>query len=393
MSVSGGQGRRNWDRYGEYIYLSDGRRVIRGPKAEVACTVMAEYRLERLSDRNADVWEEFNDHSMEGSAFHSLWWKELVEGTSPTEMHYFLQYRDDEIHALFPFKQHSIGPFGGLVPPTDPQCLPVILADGLDSRALRCAVEDLRKVTIGGTTLSFIVLSTMHSGVFDGLAHYRLLPWSHYGDMVLDLSEFPPERIWHSFRQTGGQRKYIRRFDKDGFAVTEARTLDDLRLFYTYYEANIRHIGATPWPFSRFAWLCDSKADDVRITLLSKGPLVAGGLLQLLDRPRKTVYSLYLSLNRALPGYHPTYYLHWEAVTWAWEHGYEKVSFGVQRPDDENPRYLIKKSFGAQFTPWHSRLIPLTRPFSVVARWRSRRSLHHSTSHPAAVSSTGPPVE
>src|SRR5512143_399017 len=26
--------------------------------------VMTEYRLERLSDQNADVWEEFNDHSL-----------------------------------------------------------------------------------------------------------------------------------------------------------------------------------------------------------------------------------------------------------------------------------------------------------------------------------------
>jgi hypothetical protein len=330
---------------------------------------------------------------MEGSPFHGLWWKELVERTSSAEMQYFLQYRNDEIHALFPFKKHSIGPFAGLVPPTDPQRLPAVLADGFDPRALRCAVRDLRKVATGGTTLSFIVLSTLRGGLFDGLTDYRLLPWSHDGDMVLDLSLFPPERIWDSFRQKGGQRKYIRRFDRDGFAVTEVRTLDDLRLFYTYYEANIRHIGGTPWPFSRFAGLCDSRADEVRITLLARGPLVAGGLLQLCDRPRRTVYSLYLSLNRALRGYHPTYYLHWEAVTWAWNHGYGKVSFGVQRPDEGNPRYVIKKSFGAQFTPWHSRLIPLTRPFSVVARWRSRGPLRDGTSHPAALSPTGQPVE
>jgi lipid II:glycine glycyltransferase (peptidoglycan interpeptide bridge formation enzyme) len=104
----------------------------------------------------------------------------------------------------------------------------------------------------------------------------------------------------------------------------------------------------------------------MRITLLSKNSTVAGGLLMFTYKPQKTVYFQYLSLNRTLPNtYHPTYYLFWEAINWAWNNNYEKISFGPQHLDENNPRYRIKNEFGGNFEPIYSKMIPLTNLFTL----------------------------
>ncbi len=83
-------------------------------------------------------------------------------------------------------------------------------------------------------------------------------------------------------------------------------------------------------------------------------------------KPRNTVYLTYLSLNRNLPNtYHPSYYLWWEAINWAWNNHYEKIFFGAQHLDENNPRYRIKSEFGAKFHPIYSKRIPLTKIFSM----------------------------
>ena len=89
-------------------------------------------------------------------------------------------------------------------------------------------------------------------------------------------------------------------------------------------------------------------------------------------KPQKTVYLQYLSLNRNLPNtYHPSYYLFWEAITWAWKNNYEKLSFGVQNLDENNPRYRIKSEFGGNFEPLHSKMIVVSNILNAAQR------LHH----------------
>jgi lipid II:glycine glycyltransferase (peptidoglycan interpeptide bridge formation enzyme) len=104
----------------------------------------------------------------------------------------------------------------------------------------------------------------------------------------------------------------------------------------------------------------------MRITLLSKKSLIAGGLLMFPNKLKKTVYFSYLSLNRNLPNtYHPTYYLWWEAINWAWNNNYENISLGAQYFDENNPRYRIKNEFGAKFKPIYSKLISLKKIFTL----------------------------
>jgi lipid II:glycine glycyltransferase (peptidoglycan interpeptide bridge formation enzyme) len=350
---------------------------------------MADYYLERLNEENAKRWEEFNAASPDGSLFHSLKWKPIAERFSRTPWHHFLLYKNDAVVGLFPLIENTIHGFRGFVPASYPMSLPLILKDYSDPFALQYAIEELRGMDGDRKQISFICPATLHSETFDTITTYPLFPYpfsnSPYegeGDMVLDLSESPPETIWNAFSNKKGQRKMIRRFEENGFEITEVRSEDDLRLFYQYYEENMRHIGGNLPLFSCFTEMLKTMSDEIRITLLSKGSLVAGGAFNILDRPRRKVHGVYLSLNRALPNkYSPSYYLYWEAVNWAWENDYEKFTFGREYSNDlneRNPHYRMKRDFGARFEPIFSRMIPLTKIFTLGVKYKNYQAQRQS---------------
>ncbi len=325
---------------------------------------MADYRLTRLDDENAGEWEEFNEHSAEGSLFHTPRWKEVLARTSEEREHYFLLFKDGNVVGLFPFIERDIGLFRGLVPPTDPLRLPAVLEDYTDPGAIPGVIGALQKVKINGKKISFVCFSTVHEEPLNTIPTHPLLPWANDGDMVLKLAESPPETIWNTL--SSRKRGLIRKFEKDGFSVAEGQSREDLEIFYKYYEANINTIGGKLQPFSYFAELCDSMAEETRITVLSDGSSVAGGMFMLRDKPHRTLYLSYLSLNRELPNkYSPTLYLSWEAINWARENKCERISFGAQHLDESNPRYKAKHDLGARFVPFCSRMVPLTKPCSL----------------------------
>lgn len=341
---------------------------------------MGDYHLERLTDENADEWDRFNSGSPEGSLFHSLKWKRIMEKGSESRMQYYLLYRGEQAFGIFPLVEHKVRFFQGLSPADDPQRLHAILKDYSDPVAIQHVIGALQSIERDRKPLSFIRLSVSHEETLDLITRYTLLRLPDIGDMVLDLSELPPEELWNSFSAKKGQRKFIRRFDENGFSITEADSPEDLDLFYKYYEENIKHIGGKLQPYSRISALRDSMPDDVRITLLSKGSIVAGGMLMIADRSRRILYTTYLSLNRNLPKtYHPSYYLWWDAINWAWDNRLERVSFGAQRLEEDNPRYRIKYDFGARFQPLHSGMIPLTKTFVMGLKWGQWRSNHRSS--------------
>jgi hypothetical protein len=208
--------------------------------------------------------------------------------------------------------------------------------------------------------ISYISIATLHEGTLNNVTPHPLLSWDNEGDMVLDFSESPPEQIWNTL--SSDVRKKIRRFDNDGFIITEVRSRNDLELFYNYYYANVKNMGGIIRPFSRFSDLWEDWSDEIRITMLSKGPLVAGGNFDLLDTHRRIGHGIYLSINRNLPNrYSPSVYIMWKALNWAYENNFKKFSFGGQHRDENNPKYKAKYAMGAQFIPLYSAIIPLTK--------------------------------
>jgi|GEM_PF-291084 hypothetical protein len=341
---------------------------------------MPEYHLERLNRENAKDWADLNDTSPDGSLFHSLKWRQFAEQTSGVPNEDFILYRDDEVFGLFPLAMETIRGFSGIAPAHVPWTLRFILKDYRDPFAMQYLIDELRDECRYGKPISFFCLAATRPEVFDTIARYPRFPYPFYegereGELVIDLKRTPPDDIWNSFTSDSAERKKVRRFEKDGFELTEARSRGDLDIFYQYYEENVNQItDGLLTPFSYFSGMWDAMSDEIKILLLVKGSTVAGGQLLLSDERRKRVYLYFLALNRSLPTcYHPTVYLNWKSIVWAWENRYEKVSFGreiTRNLHQQNPTYRIKKGFGATFEPIYSEIIPTSPMLSMGIRSR-----------------------
>ena len=56
------------------------------------------------------------------------------------------------------------------------------------------------------------------------------------GTMTLNLEKLNPEKIWNEvFTAKKRQRRYINRFENDGFQVREVDSSKDIKILYEYY--------------------------------------------------------------------------------------------------------------------------------------------------------------
>jgi hypothetical protein len=251
-----------------------------------------DYRAVELDESNASDWEELNEKSPDGSLFHTLKWKQILEKSLGFKPCYFLIYRNNQPVGLCPFYQRRVMGFDGLMSLPDATlnpCNHIILVD----RHASTVGDALQKCKDIAKTHK---LSFMAFGIKEDLAHPLLklnMPLHQAGgNMVLDLHQSPPDKIWQLF--SNNQRNKIRRFDKDGFALHDIASSGEVDAFCRFYQVNLRHIGGNPHPFRYFTELMRAYSDrsppEILWTLLRRNEQVAGGLLALLYSAKRTMY-------------------------------------------------------------------------------------------------------
>jgi len=320
------------------------------------------YSIEALSESNRHQWEDFNNQSREGTLFHSIKWKKILEDVFKLKCQYYLIRGDKEVVGICPFVEHSAGPFRGLNGIPNSEFNNMLFNDSFNADRF----SDL--LTLFSKDYSYLIFSTYHPPVMERIG-YDNFPDEESGNMVSDLRKYPPDVIWNDIL-TKNERNKIRKFEKNGFHVHEINQRHDIENFYHYYEENLKYIHGEILPFSFFQKLIDEyQKNELRIAVLTNGKIFVGGTLTFLYPAKKTTYFDYLSLNRNIPNrYTPTYYLFWDLVTWAWNNGYEKVSFGRQKLDPNNPRFMNKVKFGAEHVPIHSRIAFFSKTTSLLYR-------------------------
>ena len=313
-----------------------------------------DYHIEELCNKNAADWNRINEESKEGGFFHTLEWKRILEQSLNFKSHCFLLYRNDEPVALCPFYESRINRVRGLVSLPDSDCNHIIITDQNDPLIAYHILEKCNEIA-RENKLFFILITTFNESKRDHFSKYNPLQFPVGGDMVLDLEEFSPDKIWNN-NFSKQERKYIRRFENDGFKIKELNSIDDIKLFYKYYKTNLEFKNASPYPFSHFEDLLKTySSTEMILTLLYKDEFVAGGQLAFLHDLKKTIYLRYLSLNRDIPNrYRPTTYMRWNWIRRASEMGYSKICFGRTPPDPNDIHYQLKEKFGCHFEKEHS---------------------------------------
>lgn len=298
--------------------------------------------------KNKTEWDTFLGASPDGTLYHSLKWKDVIQKTfriSPL----YLTIRDEN------------GMIVGVCPGFIKNSIHFKAFDSLPYSDYGGPVIDRKSITRGSLSLlSFFGSVGVSKGI--NLARLRLIegrfegffksPFGcvekSLGTMEVSLKATPSDFIWTK-KLSRNFRNRIGKIERKGFQAQEARTKSDLRDFYNLYYKNMKHIGASPYPYSLFEnmWTI-LYPENLRVWLVEKEKRVAG--IAVLKDWQKT-FEIFVGVNRSKEystyDFHP--FMRWKEIKKAEEEGSKCVSFGSTPSNPENKHYQDKARYGSSF--------------------------------------------
>jgi hypothetical protein len=292
-------------------------------------------------------WEDFLHSCPDGTFYHSLQWREVLE-RSFHDLPVYLTVRDASgIVGICPgfilrsmhTKIYSSIPhsdYGG----------PVIVTRCMQDASL--SLRHFLQQFCVSKGVAYLKINFMNEEL------ERSCGWSlgygskSVGAVEIDLDATPSHFIWNSIFSKN-RRSKIKRFERDGYHAHQAETKSDLRDFYGLYCENMKYIGARPYPYDSLEnmWTLLHPL-NLRIWLVAREEAI-GGILVIKDTRR--TYWLLAGIDRrqAYSRYPVVNYLLWKEIETAEEEGYRLVSLGTTPSDPNDAYYLQKTSFGGSF--------------------------------------------
>jgi len=317
--------------------------------------------VEKLS--NEKEWERFVADSSGGTFYHTLKWKRVLEEAFSLETEY-LVIRDTsgKLVGVCPFAITSKlrlfrildslpeSDFGG----------PLVMEEKAGD-ALQ-ALNDYLPELCRGHRVTYAKIRCPNETT---MRHFRargMTVDTSSGSMNLDLEQKPSDFIWSAVLKNT-QRKYIRRFERDGFQNIEARSIDDLDAFYRLYYDNVKRIGGFPYPYFFFRKLWEDFHPDYFDILLTVGRgKCIGATAFFIYEPGKAVCQPFVGFDKNVgTHYHTHYYLNWGLIKWCEANGFKIVSFGGTPADPNSQNYSLKSKFGASFNQDYVICLPFDR--------------------------------
>lgn len=311
--------------------------------------------------KNTKEWEDFLKATPGATFYHSIKWKNVIEKSfsHPTV---YLVVRDENRRLV------------GICPTIISTSGHLRILDSLPHSDFGGPVIEKRYIEEASLSLlRFIEEFSREKGIScakicflkDGSEHFfkssRCYVDNNKGVVELDLEAKPSDFIWNKiFRKQ--HRKKIRRFERDGFHVTEASTKTDLAKFLTLYHSNMKHIGAPVFPLKFFENVWDLLyPENFNILLVEKRKTV-GGLA--FFKYGERIYLSYLGMDRdsLSSRYSMAPFLYWNSIKWAEDNGFRYVCFGstpaYPKSTHEMANYSQKVIFGASFLQQETVFVP-----------------------------------
>ena len=319
--------------------------------------------VELLSDE--DEWENFVATSPQGTFYHTLKWKRVLEMSFPVEALYLaIRGSNRALVGVCPFiirKELKVIKVLDSLPYSD-YGGPLVMEEYAEP-AMGVLLVHLKQLAHEKSiAYARIRFSDKNLSQYYSAAASRVD--TSTGTMMLDLQEQPTDYLWEKvFTQKASQRTYIRRFEKDGFENMEVESVDDLNMFYTLYYRNMNHIGGLTYAFNFFTTLWDSLYSDYfNIILTRRLQQCIGAEAFFTYRPKNIVYQTCIGIDRSVgTQYRVYYYLNWGLIKWAEKEGYRYVSFGSTPSDSQEAAHSLKSKFGAEFNQDYYVYLPFNR--------------------------------
>lgn len=294
-------------------------------------------------------WENFVAGSPDGTFFHTIKWRNVLERSFPYQSSY-LCIRDSSgqlvgvcpffiTKKMWPFKVLDSLPNSDLGGP--------LFKEEFKKDAAKALVNYLDKLGANkGITYTKMRLSDLEACEYLRTNDSKVD--DHSGTMILDLNEKPVDFIWNEVFEHK-QRKYISRFDRDGFKTTNATDIHTLKIFYDLYRnwgndgtpSNLRFIENV------YNILYPS---NFSITLIENNDKCIGAGINFFYEPKKTLYMAGVALDKGMSSRYKIYYkLRWETIKYAHTIECRYVSLGPVSSDESEIHHKIKGNFGARF--------------------------------------------
>lgn len=296
--------------------------------------------VEPLSDENE--WEEFVATSPKGTFFHTLKWKEVLEKSFPYESLYLvIRDSNDKLIGVCPlYITKKLWPFKVLDSLPNSDLGGPLIKEEYKKEAAN-ALKDYLKELSSDRSITYAKMRLSDRELCEYLRTKASKVDTRSGTMILDLKEKPMDFIWNEiFRQK--QRKYIKRFEHDGFITKEAENADDLNKFYALYNQNT---------FTFYKNSFDLLyPNNFNIILIEKREKCIGAGIFFIYPEKKAIYMAGAALDKTVGSRYKIYYkLRWETIKYAHRNGLRYVSFGPTPSDRSSVYYSLKSDFGAEF--------------------------------------------
>lgn len=308
--------------------------------------------------KNKREWDEFLKCSSDGTFFHSLKWKRVIQQSFSYPALYLVVKDENEtvvgicpgfVLRFGPLKIYASMPhsdFGG----------PVI-----DKRSIQKASLSLRDFikelcAAKGIAYAKIWFTDNHLGQF------FKLPCGYVdtstGIVEIDLKATPSDFIWRNvFKKK--QRKKFNGYEREGLHVREASTRSDLEEFYALYRCNMNYIHAYPHPYSFFENMWKLLfPENFSIFLVEKEKVIGGSAF---FKYKEKLYETYAAIDRNWNGIHQYSvqpYVSWKLIGWAEENGFRYYSLGGTSSDPAEEHHSQKIGIGGAFVQQEGVFIP-----------------------------------
>lgn len=301
-----------------------------------------------LDGAGKERWDSFVEAQALGTVYHHSLWHASIEKTYGYSTYYLLREDSGKISAGLPLAvcKSPLGSKRLISYPFSDVCGPLAENDTDAADLMRAAVE-LRKTLPADS----VELREFQTNGLDGATP------EYYG-FVLDLDR-PEESVYKSFHKDC-IRRAIKKAIRCGVAVTEGRSIEDMRAYYGLHLKTRRRQGVPSQPMSFFENLWEKLYPKGMLTLLFAecGGIKIAGLVLL--KHKKTAYYKYGASDERFFRFCPNQILMWSAIKNAIIEGFERFDFGRTYSGDAS---LIeyKSRWGAHKIPMRYIRVPASK--------------------------------
>lgn len=291
--------------------------------------------IREYTDKDAVAWNSFVNFHPQGTVFHQIEWKEVVEQTFGHQSHYLVAEQDGhkQITGLLPLFEIKSRLFGhSLV------SVPFAERGGLLADTPETARQLLDQASSLVSRQNAEYLEFRNTEPLDHLPTKDL-----YFSFQKEIAPDPEENLKAIPRK---QRRMVRQGIKNELKASFGQ--EYLPDFYRMLAINFHRLGTPIFPYRLFRHFIDQFQDQTSVMIVQDpaGTTIAGVLSFYYQNTVLPYYAGSLSEYRNLA---PNDFMYWSLMEHAREHGYTLFDFGRSKADTGS--YKFKKHWGFEPRP------------------------------------------